>query len=453
MNIPPINQKIEGNMARIVNNIADNILKDKENTPLDKTDLQIDITNIQTLPDIISILGLEPTEENLMYIKRLGLFISGDLRKLLTFLQEDDKQHILEQIKAFAVPLDEAEGYIQNLSEGDIIDTFNNVDYIMYHVKDEYGEYIDLYDRIKANDLANPKTNSYINIKEHLQNLVDLASDFNIPLTSENIVLLDKLYFVFGKNTEDIIKNLDQSNLEHRIEKILKQPEMLFKIYETAYENAGNKANNQEVWQMFINIFSNYVKLFPLAERQRVLDIWYRLLTNNKMDQTIIKNFEDNAQKIKKHTTKMMLYRRIHGDMAGALERQTKDTFPFLFVPLFIVYDEKIIFGEMWTIKNRKDNNQKNKYYSVFLWSDISKIGRIETSIQGIDKTINVKFFSQPQIADIMDKNKDSIIQIFNRYKFNTNSIMFLPLKDQYGGLNAFLNDMLKILPSLDIKI
>src|SRR5690606_10975199 len=122
---------------QIDNNITSTILNLK-NPSIDEKSLD----TIDTIPIITAALNMEPTEENLAYIQRLGFSLGINLERLISLINKDDIKYFMQELNKISISPDEIQTLMQDMTIEDLLNISNILDKIIAMIRYDNGEYI-----------------------------------------------------------------------------------------------------------------------------------------------------------------------------------------------------------------------------------------------------------------------------------------------------------------------
>ena len=131
---------------QIDNNITSTILNLK-NPSIDEKSLD----TIDTIPIITAALNMEPTEENLAYIQRLGFSLGINLERLISLINKDDIKYFMQELNKISISPDEIQTLMQDMTIEDLLNISNILDKIIAMIRYDNGEYINISTRLSAN--------------------------------------------------------------------------------------------------------------------------------------------------------------------------------------------------------------------------------------------------------------------------------------------------------------
>lgn len=450
--------ELEGNMSSTI--------VDTKNTNINIIDGKtIDIKN--NAPIIATALNIESTEQNLAYIQRLGFSMVVNLKRLIELINKDNKTLIYEKLDKILPSPTQIQNSLEKLSDEDILNIADIADTLMAIIRYYDGEYVDIHTRLSLDIGSDEYT------KQHLEHIVEILVELNMEITPENIELVDKFIFVFEDNTSHILnllKTLQQNKSTIDIENIMDQPEIFLKFNEVIHNNEHiiDNSTAQDIYEKadeFIGYVNRYIKLFPIESRKNIF-IFFKnaLLDPSNSDQVlpgldatskekILEFFKTEMDFIRQSNIKAVLYNRIEEDISYALSLQLKDNFPFWLIPIFTIYNDKFLLGELWVKKRTSKNEEKASPYNLFVWWEFPNLGHIEIGINGIAKNINMYMLSPANSIDIIRKYKDQMTDILKVHGFIVGDFELLELKDNESILIHTLANSINTHKNLDIKI
>lgn len=447
---------------QIDNNITSTILNLK-NPSIDEKSLD----TIDTIPIITAALNMEPTEENLAYIQRLGFSLGINLERLISLINKDDIKYFMQELNKVSISPDEIQTLMQDMTIEDLLNISNILDKIIAMIRYDNGEYINISTRLSANIY-----DDNISFESHMEQILNILQELDMDINPENIEIVDKFIFVFKEEIFDfmhVLKSQNENNSTINLKNIIEEPTTFLAFYKTTHninktmsdrdiQYIYNKANN------IIECIDRYVRLFPVEIRKDIYAIFRKILlkpqymnilfpkVNTHFEGKLINFFETKLKHFEDNNVKLTLYSRIESDIAECLSLQIKDDFPFWLIPIFTSYGENLLFGEVWINKVLPKHNQKKLPYNLFLWSEFSNIGRIELFIHGVDKNINVYILCSNDTVDLIKKHDDKIIGILKSYGFVVNYFNLANLKDR-NTIYRYLFTISIARGTLDIKI
>lgn len=473
MQITSINQLLRQIYPNIDNELIENLQIDKDITSTIinmKSDSINDTQIIDTATNtavMAAVLNVEPTDENLLYLQRLGFSIGLNMKRLLKLVSEENSEHLQKIIEELSMQPEEIKNFLMEFSENDLIGVADKLDKLLALLRQSAGEYVDLSTKLST------KIYTDESIQEHIESIISFLLENQMDITSENIELVDKFMFVFDNETSDIMWAIDvlhHSESTIDIKKLIKDPQEFLKIYRHihSYEQLMDTIDRQDIQhiaEVFIGQIERYTKLFPLEERKEIINFLKtksiesyflsQIASDMEEDlkQELMDLFESKIKLMEDSSVRAALYTRIESDIADTLQLQIKDNFPFWLVPIFLQNSNSHTFGELWVKKRNSKNEEKEMPYGLFLWSDFDCLGRIEMFIYGLDKNIDVYLLPQSDTTNLIMDSRDRMINILENYGLTVNSFQLLNPKDKSSLFSHILVTSTGTNKSLDIKI
>lgn len=438
---------------------------DITSTILNLKDLSIDETVLDTVdntPAIAATLNIKHTKANLAYIQRLGFSIGINLEKLSSLIDEDKRETICEQLKKFAISPEEIRALLQDMTIEDLLYISDALDKMVAIIRYHNGEYINITTRLSAG------IDNEVSMEYNMQQILDILQELDMSVTPENVEIIDKFIFVFEEKSLElvqILKNVNESGTTIDIKDIIQEPKA-FLEFNRIIHNLTHTVDNSNIQYIHhrTNDIISYIKLFPTEIRKNIYKLFEKELSNLQyidllfpevdMDfkKELMTLFESKLKYIEDDSIVSELYSLIEADIAEVLNIQIEDNFPFWLIPIFTVYDNKLLFGELWISKKYPRHQGKSLPYNLFLWSDFPHLGRIELFIHGIDKNINIYILSSDTTVDLIKKHNENITQILKSHGFTVKYINYSKLKDR-NSIYRYIFTTSVARDELDIRI
>lgn len=477
MQITSINQllkQIYSNNVDIDPKLIENLQQIEQDTTSTLIDMKSDYVNNWDFIDeeinaaiVAFTLDIEPTAENLLYIKRLGFSMGVNLQRLIKYISEKDSRLLTEDIVDLLLTPEEVKELLSEFNENHLIDMADRIDLLLALARSNSGEYIDISTRLFI------EPNSQEKIQQELDQIVEILLKLDMDITAENIELVDKFVFVFREQTLDVVQvlaSLQNGESTLGLKSLMEKPEEFLKFYSDihSYEQLIDTVNKQEIYHKisaFIDQIERYIRLFPMDEQREIINLFKEELLaleflskilyghDEGLKRELRDRFESNLKAMENSNMKAALYTRIESDIGETLQLQLKDDFPFWLIPIFSQYENSSIFGELWIKKEDHRQKESKPPYNLYLWSDFDNLGRVDMCIYGIEQNIDVYMLCQSQVKNLIIENKENIMDILKYHNFSVGIFQILDPKSKGSILSYLLASSTGIDKDIDIRV
>lgn len=412
-------------------------------------------------------LNLEPSLENLQYIKRLGFSLSAGIERLLNSEHlEGDILSSREMAKLLLAPQD-IKDLLIDFREKDLLDMADRIDQLLAFTRARNEEYMDLSMRL----FVDP--NSGEELQYELDQIIEILSELNLETTSETIGFVDKFLFVFGEDIPDalqvsaLLQNYESTS---ELENLMENPEEFIEFFRDihSYERLMDMEKGQKIYDrlaMAMKQIQRYIKTFTVDRRdivsnflkdeiqnfrQLIDDI---LIADEILREEILDLFESTFQTIEDNNIEALIHTKIEADISKILQQQIGEEFPFWLLPIISQLENNPIYGELWIKKDVSQSNDMERPYVLSLYSDMKNLGRIDICIYGLGQNIDVYILSDSSAKDLIFRHKKYIIDILRSFNFSIGRLDVLEHRVRGTVLSYMLTKSLDTNRDIDIKI